>query len=98
MCYDSTWRAVTFNALAWREWDDEIVLYDDTTGDTHHLDSLGTAVMLALLRHPEGMRVTALAGYINALFERDGVRQTAVELEPVLAELAKLKLATRCPD
>ena len=44
------WRPLRPQALAWREWDDEFVVFNDDTGSTHHLNALGGEVMLALLR------------------------------------------------
>jgi PqqD family protein of HPr-rel-A system len=36
----------------WRHWEDEVVVYDDRSGDTHRLGGLNAAVFLALQREP----------------------------------------------
>ena len=91
---DPCWRLVAPDALASRSWDDELVLYNDVTGDTHHLSVLGHAVMTILASHPSGIALAALVRGIA-----DGARTSAdgelVEVvERTLAHLAELRLAT----
>ncbi len=43
------WRAASPNDLSWRCWDDELVVFDQRTGDTHHLGTLSGSVLLALI-------------------------------------------------
>ena len=50
MDHQICWRPLRPDALCWREWDDEFVVYNDDTGSTHHLNALGGEVMLALIR------------------------------------------------
>jgi len=93
---DSKWYPVGPDAVVWREWDREVVLYNDATGDTHHLDQLGAGVMLSLLRHPRGVDTHTLLQETRARLGGD-MPEPAVDLEPVLAGLVMLKLAARCP-
>ncbi len=39
-------------ALKWRSWNDEFVVYNDLTGDTHRLDAVAARVLQELSRHP----------------------------------------------
>lgn len=38
--------------LSWRVWDGEVVVYNDVTGNTHHLGALASEVFEALLAGP----------------------------------------------
>jgi PqqD family protein of HPr-rel-A system len=91
---DSLWHAVEPRAISWRQWDDELVVYNDSTGSTHHLSSLGGALMLALLRHTSGIEMTAL---VRDIAERVDTAEDAAllsaEIDSALTELAELRLA-----
>jgi PqqD family protein of HPr-rel-A system len=65
-----------------REWDDEVVLYNDLSGDTHLLSLDATALLLAL---QEGPRTAP------ALAQLFGASDTA-GLQAMLDELADLAL------
>ena len=90
---DPTWRPLAPDALVSRTWDDELVVYNDVTGSTHHLNVLGRAVMQKLLSHPSGIAVSALVRGIadDARTAADG--ELAEAVERALADLAELRLA-----
>ena len=90
-----SWRAAVPHALAWRQWDDDVVLYNDATGSTHQLGPLGGEVLLCLLRHPAGIDVTALARDMSAIIEIPDELQLAPEIQRALDDLAELQLAER---
>ncbi len=48
------WRAVPNDALAWREWAGEIVVFNQQTGSTHLLGKLGGEVLRHLLAAEHG--------------------------------------------
>lgn len=87
------WRPLRPQAISLREWDDEFVLYNDDTGSTHHLNSLGGEVLLALLRHPEGIGADALVRDVSSRVEPPPDVVLAVEIDRALAQLADLHLA-----
>ena len=89
---DPTWRAFAPDALASRSWDDELVVYNDVTGSTHHLDVLGRAVMQQLLSHPSGIAVSALVRGIADDAGTAADDELADAVERTLAELAGLRL------
>jgi len=90
---ETRWLPLRPQALCWREWDDEFVVFNDDTGSTHHLNALGGEVMLALLRHPDGIGVSDLVQDLDSRFETAGDIQLSAEIEHTLTQLAKLEIA-----
>lgn len=91
------WLLLSPSAISWREWGDGVVLYNDATGHTHQLSPLGSEVMFALLRHPEGIRAPSLVDEISTRADASPFPSLPEEIERVLDELLKLKIATRGP-
>lgn len=83
------WRLA--HAIAWREFDGEIVVYHDGTGSTHHLGSLGSAVLRALAAHASGIGIGALVHELG--IEADPHGDAAADVEHALDELAEMKIA-----
>ena len=46
------WRLVREPPLLWRAWEGEIVVYNDASGDTYHLDPLAAEIFETLLATP----------------------------------------------
>ena len=90
---ETRWQPLRPQALCWREWDDEFVVFNDDTGSTHHLNALGGEVMLALLRHPDGIAIGDLVRDLEPRFETSGDVELAAEIQHALAQLAKLEIA-----
>lgn len=88
-----SWRAPEPHAIAWREWDDQFVVYNHATGNTHQLSAFGGEVLLALLRRPSGIDVPELVREIADRVETAENTDLAAEIERALAELAELRLA-----
>lgn len=93
MDHEATWRAFAPDALASRGWDDELVVYNDVTGSTHHLSVLGSAVMKTLLQHPSGISLTDLVRDIAGDPGSVGDGEIREAVERALAHLAELRLA-----
>jgi len=91
--HSPTWRAVSPAALTFRQWDDELVVYDDSTGSTHRLSAPAAQVLLLLLRHPSGIVNGDLVSAIASSIEIDADVSVASLLGQVLAQLAELRLA-----
>ena len=88
-----SWQSSAPHLVAVREWDDEFVVYNEATGDTHHLGTLAGALLLTLLDHPDGMAEHALvAATARRVVVPDGTVLDA-EVRHVLARLAELRLA-----
>ena len=88
------WRADP-RSLAYREWDDELVVFNEATGHTHQLDPLGRAVLLALLAWPDGLRVPEIAAFLADNTEEAEAAGPAIER--TLGELADLELIACTP-
>jgi PqqD family protein of HPr-rel-A system len=80
--------------LAIREWDDGFVVYNEATGDTHHLCALAGVVLLTLLDHPEGIRQVAVKAEIRRRVVVPDEASLDVEVEQVLSRLVQLRLAS----
>ena len=87
------WRPLRPQALCWRDWDDEFVVFNDDTGSTHHLNALGGEVILALIRHPDGVDVNGLVRDLEERFETPADVELAAEVEHTLTQLAALEIA-----
>ena len=93
MDHQICWRPLRPDALCWREWDDEFVVYNGDTGSTHHLNALGGEVMLALIRHPDGVDMNGLVRDFEQRFETSVDIELAAEIEHTLSQLASLEIA-----
>jgi PqqD family protein of HPr-rel-A system len=55
------WRVTPGQALRYRQWQDEYVLYNDLSGDTHLLDGDAMQLLLALQQAPRDLAALAVA-------------------------------------
>ena len=46
------WRVPPGNMLAWRGWDDEFLVYNTASGQTHHLNFLAGEALRSLVAEP----------------------------------------------
>lgn len=88
------WRVIPGQALVYRCWDDEAVLYNDLSGATHLLGAAAICLLEALRAGPASR--TALAVRLLAEFELDDA-DLGEELDSLLGELAQLSLIEPCP-
>lgn len=83
-----TWQAIPGLALHHREWNDEFVLYNNLSGDTHLLDAGAMQLLRAVAAEPGDA-----AGIAERLRRVLGLDQQEVDEIPVmLDELAALSL------
>ena len=61
------WRLVPGQLLRTRQWDDEFVVYNDLSGDTHLIDAAAMAILLALQAVPAGMALPGEPGALDEL-------------------------------
>jgi PqqD family protein of HPr-rel-A system len=92
------WRVISPETIALREWDDELVVYNDGNGDTHHLAPLAGKVLLALMRKPAGLDAPELINSVGAMTGIDEASVLAPVVEEALDELARLGLVASVPD
>jgi hypothetical protein len=92
-----TWHLVAPQSLAWRQWDDAIVLYNDETGSTHQLGALCGEVMVELLRHPSGLAMAAMLRAITDRVEVPASVDLQAEIIRVLDDLSGLRVVALSP-
>ena len=90
---DALWRAAPPDALAWREWDDEVVVFNQNTGSTHLLNEIGGEVLRRLIAAERGATVEALAAGLSADPSAADDAGWAGAVAEVLSEFARLGLA-----
>jgi PqqD family protein of HPr-rel-A system len=90
---ERVWQAMPGQLLRWRVWDDEGVVYNDLSGDTHLLG----APSLHLLATVAAGRANdaALAAALAAEFDLDPGQDVGAERDALLAELVRLHLIER---
>jgi PqqD family protein of HPr-rel-A system len=88
-----TWRVTPGQTLHWREWDDEVVLYNDLSGSTHLLDGAALDLLQTLLIRPAdaGMLAVELADRFDA-----GGADLAAAIDDMLSALGRLDLVEPC--
>jgi PqqD family protein of HPr-rel-A system len=89
-----SWQAPPPHLVAVREWDDEFVVFNDATGDTHHLGTLAGTVLLVLLDHPDGLSPSALEDEVARRVDVPHDVTLDAEIRNVLDRLAEWRLAT----
>ena len=90
---DVLWCAAPPDALAWREWDDEVVVFNQNTGSTHLLNEIGGEVLRRLIAAERGATVEALAAGLSADPSAADDAGWAGAVAEVLSEFARLGLA-----
>jgi PqqD family protein of HPr-rel-A system len=95
MIEPSRWHAATPSALAWRRFDDEVIIYNDATGSTHQLSALAGEVMISLLQNGSGLAFHALVEDLTSRIDVVGSVDVASEIQRTLDELSDLQLASR---
>jgi PqqD family protein of HPr-rel-A system len=86
-----SWRCVPIDAVAWREWDGELVVRNEQTGSTHLLGALAAEILKLLLAAPSGLDSAELTARLGD-FDRS-IRPDTRAIEEVLAEFGRLGLA-----
>jgi PqqD family protein of HPr-rel-A system len=85
-----TWRITPGQALRHREWQGEVVLYNDLSGDTHLLDESALHLLHILQDGPASE--PALAGAVRLAFEAEDGEVDDASIAQLLAKLAALAL------
>jgi PqqD family protein of HPr-rel-A system len=87
------WRVTPGQTLHCREWDDEVVLYNDLSGSTHLLDGAALDLLQTLQAQPADS--ATLATTLAERFDADGADLAAV-IDDMLAALGRLDLVEPC--
>lgn len=89
------WRAIADQGLRYRAWDNEIIVYNALSGDTHLLD-LAAAQVLALLQQAP-LDSPSLVQQLAGLWQAAPDEQMQHEVAEILADLAALSLIAPDP-
>ena len=90
---DARWHALPRDALAWREWHDEVVVFNQRTGHTHLLGEIGGEIFRRLVASERGTTVKALATALTDDPSGIGVTDFTGAVTEVLSDFARLGLA-----
>jgi PqqD family protein of HPr-rel-A system len=84
------WRLERRSKLHWRRLDDEWVVFEAASGDTHHLDTISAAVLMCLEADP--LDLDGLSEVIAGELQLPNREDLASRLEGLLDQLHRLGL------
>ncbi len=84
------WRVISGSDLHFRIWEDEYVVYDSLSGDTHLLGSIAAQILLRLQQEPSS--ATALSASLASLVHAESDDELVFQIENILADLDSLAL------
>jgi len=90
------WRVAPSAEFRWRHWDDESVLYDPRSGQTHLLTALAADVLLAL--EEAAGDAPELAAMVARQRQLDPAPELTGDIAALLQQLDDLGLIERVPD
>lgn len=84
------WRVNRHSHLHWRRLDDDWVVFDSGSGDTHHLDAVSAAALMCFEAEPHdlGSVIGVLASELDLPIEES----LSTKLEDLLEQLSSLDL------
>ena len=87
------WHVVSHDALAWREWDGELVVFNQETGSTHLLAGLGAEVLRRLMASERGATVAMLTADLADRLARADDAVPKLTIAEILEDFSRLGLA-----
>jgi PqqD family protein of HPr-rel-A system len=87
------WRLMSDQVLHFRSWDDEFIIYNSLSGDTHLLGSTAAQILLKLQQAPSN--ATALTESLAPLLHAEMDDELVFQIEHILADLDTLALIER---
>jgi PqqD family protein of HPr-rel-A system len=84
------WQAISTQAVYVRSWDDEFVVYNSLSGDTHLLGAAAGQILTALQRSPSDE--TSLTESLCETLDAEPTPQISLQIRAILADLRKLAL------
>lgn len=87
------WQVVSADALHIRSWNDEFVVYNSLSGNTHLLGSSAAHVLLTLQQTTSN--ALTLAASLAPLMQAEMDDEFVSQIEQILADLGKLALIER---
>lgn len=89
------WQVATENELLCRSWDDEFVVYNGATGDTHLLGLVAAQVMLKLQQTPAD--AVSLAEWIALMQQIEPDDEFVFFIEKILTDFDNLGIIEHTP-
>lgn len=87
----TNWCAFPDREILVRQWDDELVIYDHQSGDTHLLESLASEIFLHLTAEP--ISTGAIVDHIADRFDLESDDDLFSEVVSILDNLVSLGMA-----
>jgi len=87
-----TWQVIAPGSLHMRAWDNEVVVYDATSGNTHLLDTTAARILATIANAPAD--AATLAQALTELSHGTPGEQAHERVDAILAELAGISLIT----
>jgi len=92
---NTRWAVPDANALVWQVWDDELLIYNDGSGETHHLNFLaGEALRSLKAEAAKGGELTRRLAEQFEIAEDNALLQTIDRLIHELEELGLIAPST----
>ena len=89
----SIWRVPSGFGLHWQSWEDEFVVYNSGSGDTHLFDPIAAKALQSLDKEPASL--SELEGRLAASLEIDPDSKLSAYLERLLSDFHRLGLIER---
>ncbi len=86
----TVWTVPLGNALEWRQWDDEFLVYNSASGQTHHLNLLAGEALRSLEAEPA--QTLELVSRLADLFEIAEDSPSLLMIDRLVRELDELGL------
>lgn len=86
------WQVLDPEALHIRTWDDEVVVYEATSGNTHLLDTMAARVLETLTAAPADSK--AIAQALSHFWPQAPAELLQEQVDTMLTELAGISLIT----
>lgn len=87
------WRTIGDDALEFRRWDEEVIVYNALSGDTHLLAPSAAEILLTLQN--ETLDMLSLARLLAGKWQCDPTPDFLDELEMTLSDMHALSLVER---
>jgi PqqD family protein of HPr-rel-A system len=84
------WQAISTEAMYVRSWDDEFVVYNSLSGDTHLLGAAAGHILTGLQRAPSDER--SLTESLCETLHAEPTPEMSLQIQAILADLQKLAL------
>ena len=93
--HSTHWHCVASDQLLWEHWEEESLLFDCRSGQTHSLTPLATEVILLL--EQSKLSSNGIVEHLNTMFGELGTAVTVGDIAELLHHFDSLGLIEECP-